>query len=173
MATTSGTTLRQFALCGFGGIGKTEIARESSRRYKSSFDAIFWVMADEIAKLNHHYQQISLRLGLEDPSDCKNQVVSREVVKGWLSNPRKHLSVSDELIQPGQARSEATWLLIFDNADDLMLLADYRPQGRGSILITSRDPLAKRMFTSRPSGMDLSPLSQEDSLSLSIISLSF
>jgi hypothetical protein len=166
IVTASGTALRQFALCGFGGIGKTEIAREFARRHKTCFDAVFWVVADEIAKLDHHYQQISLALGLEDPSECKSQVVSREIVKGWLSNPRKHLSGSDELVPLGQAGSEATWLLIFDNADDPMILADYWPQGSGSILITSRDPLAKNMFTRRPSGLDLGPLSQQDSLSL-------
>ena len=160
------TTLRQYALCGFGGIGKTEIAREFARRHKSSFDAVFWVIADEIAKLDEHYQQISLALGLEDSSECKSQVVSREIVKGWLSNPRKDLSHSDELVQSGHVRSEATWLLIFDNADDPMILADYWPQGSGSILVTSRDPLAKSMFTRRPSGSDLGPLTPHDSLSL-------
>ncbi|RAL14029.1 NB-ARC and TPR domain protein [Aspergillus homomorphus CBS 101889] len=162
----SSTGLRQFALCGFGGIGKTEIAREFSRRYKDRFDAVFWVVADEIAKLDHHYQQISLALGLEDASDCKSQVVSRELVKGWLSNPQKHLSGSDEPFQLDRAGSEATWLLIFDNADDPMVLADYWPQGSGSVLITSRDPLAISMFTRRPSGLSLGPLSQEDSLAL-------
>ena len=166
IVTASGTALQQFAICGFGGIGKTEIAREFCRRHRAAFDAVFWVTADEIAKLDHHYQQISLALGLEDPSECKSQVVSREIVKGWLSNPQKQLSGYDELGQPDQARSEATWLLVFDNADDPMILADYWPQGSGSILITSRDPLAKRIFTGRTSGLDLGPLTQQDSLSL-------
>lgn len=166
MMTASSGALRQFALCGFGGIGKTEIAREFSRRHKASFDAVFWVAADEIAKLDHHYQKISSTLGLEDSSECKSQVVSREIVKGWLSNPRRHLSGSDEYIEPGQARSEATWLLIFDNADDPIILANYWPQGSGSILITSRDPDAKNLFTGRPSGLDLGPLTPQDSLSL-------
>ncbi|KAI0103000.1 tetratricopeptide repeat domain-containing protein [Nemania sp. FL0031] len=164
--TTSSGARRQFALCGFGGIGKTEIAREFTRRHRDSFDAVFWVVADEVAKLDEHYQQISLALGLEDPSDCKSQVVSREIVKGWLSNPRKSLSSSEELGQSSQASAEATWLLVFDNADDPMILANYWPQGNGSILITSRDPLAKTMFTRKPSGLDLGPLTQQDSLSL-------
>jgi hypothetical protein len=166
IVTASGTALQHFALCGFGGVGKTEIAREFCRRHKATFDAVFWVTADETAKLDHHYQQISLALGLEDSSECKSQVVSREFVKGWLSNPQKYISGSDELGQPGQARSEATWLLVFDNADDPMILADYWPQGSGSILITSRDPLAKDMFTKRTSGLDLGPLTPKDSLSL-------
>jgi hypothetical protein len=164
--TASGSGLRQFALCGFGGIGKTEIAREFSRRHKTSFDAVFWVTADEIAKLDHHYQEISLALGLEDPAECKSQVVTREIVKGWLSNPRKYLSALDEFAQTGNSSSEATWLMVFDNADDPMILADYWPQGTGSILITSRDPLAKSMFTRRSSGLDLGPLTQQDSLIL-------
>lgn len=166
IVTASGTGLKQLALCGMGGIGKTEIAREFSHRHRAAFDAVFWVTADEIAKLDHHYQQISLALGLEDSSECKSHVVSREIVKGWLSNPQKCLSGYDELGQPGEARSEATWLLVFDNADDPMILADYWPQGSGSILITSRDPLAKSMFTGRTSGLDLGPLTQQDSLSL-------
>ncbi|KAJ4415136.1 hypothetical protein N0V82_007506 [Gnomoniopsis sp. IMI 355080] len=164
--TASGTGLRQFALCGFGGIGKTEVAREFARRHKDSFDAVFWVVADEVAKLDHHYQRISLTLGLESASECKSQVVSRETVKGWLSNPQHYLSTSGEAIRPGQATSEATWLLIFDNADDPMILADYWPQGSGSILITSRDPLAKNIFTRKPSGLDLGTLTQHESLSL-------
>lgn len=166
LVTGSGTTLRQFALCGFGGIGKTEIAREFCRLHKDAFDAVFWVTADEVAKLDNHYQQISLALGLEDASECKSQVVSREIVKGWLSCPRKQQSESEELSQPGESTSEATWLLIFDNADDPMILADYWPQGSGSILITSRDPMSKSIFTRRPSGLDLGPLTQQDSISL-------
>lgn len=143
-----------------------EIAREFARRHKDSFDAVFWVVADEIAKLDHHYQQISLALGLEDLSECKSQVVSREIVKVWLSNPRKHVPRSDDSVQPGDDSSEATWLLIFDNADDPKILTDYWPQGSGSILLTSRDPSSKDMFTRKPLGLDLGPLSQKDGLFL-------
>ncbi|PON30775.1 tetratricopeptide repeat domain-containing protein [Trichoderma gamsii] len=143
-----------------------EVARKFARRHRESFDAVFWVVADEIAKLDHQFQQISLALGLEISSECKSQAVNREFVKGWLSNSRKDLSAPDELMQPGQTGPETTWLLIFDNADDPVILADYWPQGSGSILITSRDPLAKSMFTRRPLGLNLAPLSKQDSLTL-------
>lgn len=109
--TASSTDLKQFALCGLGGIGKTEIAREFARRHKDSFDAVFWVVADEIAKLDHHYQQISLALGLEDSSECKSQVVSREIVKVWLSNPRKHVPRSDDSVQPDEDSNDPDGLL--------------------------------------------------------------
>lgn len=53
--TDSETSLQHFAFCGFGGIGKTEVAREFARRHRESFDAVFWVVADEIAKLDHYF----------------------------------------------------------------------------------------------------------------------
>lgn len=48
--------VRQFALCGLGGVGKTEIAREFALRHKYAFDAIFWVTADEPAKPDECFQ---------------------------------------------------------------------------------------------------------------------
>lgn len=164
--TASGAALRPFAICGFGGIGKTEIAREFYRRHAGDFDAVFWIVADEVAKLDHQFQEVSLALGLEDTSDCNSQVVSRELVKGWLSNPKKQIGTSDESLTIDGEKPNATWLLIFDNADDPTILADYWPQGSGSILITSRDPLVKSFFTRQESGIDLKPLSDQESLSL-------
>jgi hypothetical protein len=74
------------------------------------------------------------------------------------------VSGPDDFDHAGKSGPEATWLLIFDNADDPMILADYWPQGSGSMLITSHDPLSKTIFTRKPSGIDLEPLTKEDSL---------
>nr|POE88373.1 hypothetical protein CFP56_11602 [Quercus suber] len=137
-----------------------------SKTDMAAVDTVFWVIADETARLDEHFQQISLALGLENSSESKSQVVSREIVKGWLSHPYRDQMVAHGHEQFGSIRSEATWLLVFDNADDPMVLADYWPQGKGSILITSRDPQAKHMFSTRSSGMDLGPLPPHDSLSL-------
>ena len=46
--------LRQLALCGMGGMGKTEIANEFTLRNKEAFDAVFWMRADETAKLGQY-----------------------------------------------------------------------------------------------------------------------
>lgn len=40
LITQQASTLRQFALCGFGGLGKTEIAQEFARRHRDAFDAV-------------------------------------------------------------------------------------------------------------------------------------
>lgn len=48
--TASTSQLRLFALCGFGRIGKTGVAREFVRRHISYFDAVFWVEADDIVE---------------------------------------------------------------------------------------------------------------------------
>ncbi|KAJ6027965.1 tetratricopeptide repeat domain-containing protein [Penicillium herquei] len=87
--------------------------------YNNLHSAVLGVIVDKITKLNHHYQEISLALGLKDPSEYKSQVMTREI-----------------------------------------------PQGSRSILITSHNPLSKSIFTRRPSGLDLSPLTQQDSISL-------
>ena len=57
---------------------------------------------------------------------------------------------------------EADWLIIFDNANDPYLLTDYWPKGSGSVLVTSRDPIAKSLFCTQCSGLDLTPLSDGD-----------
>src|SRR6187402_2256760 len=78
----------------------------------------------------------------------------------WLSNPVKQSAQNMEnqkTISP-----LATWLLIFDNADDLDVLRDYWPSTEnGAIVITSRDPLAK-MFSTVTDGIDLEPLIPEE-----------
>ena len=150
--------LKQFALCGMGGLGKTEIATEFALRYKEKFDAVFWIRADGVAKMDACFSNIAVRLGLEDQVDSTNQVVSRELVKGWLSNPWKMISIEGR-----STRTTASWLIIFDNADDQYSLTDYWPlQGSGSVLITSRDPMAKSYFSTTSCGVDLEPFGDQE-----------
>lgn len=62
-------------------------------------------------------------------------------------------------------QSEATWLVILDNADNVDILDDLKPIfGSGSLLITSRDPLAKMAFSFTPVGIDLEPLSEDEAI---------
>lgn len=150
---------KHVVLCGMGGLGKTSLAIEFAYSRRAKFDAVFWIRADEVSKLETgkltdlvnpvdtsetfiflDFCQISSRLGLEDPGEARDPVISRDLARGWLSNSRRVLSQEGGIV--GQAG--ASWLLIFDNADRPDILRDYWPiSSNGSILVTSRDPLSR------------------------------
>lgn len=149
------TGLNTFALCGLGGLGKTQIAVEYMFTRLGNYDAVFWLQADTPEKLTAGFSKIALVLGLESNEGLSDPVASRELVKGWLAQPVGHAAQS-EAKQP-------RWLLIFDNADKPDLLHDFWPQdGQGSVLITSRDPLTKTQFYGK-TGTDLENLPIEES----------
>jgi hypothetical protein len=154
--------LSMFAICGPGGIGKTQVATEFVYASKGCYDAIFWVQADEHSKLSQGYTNIAIRLGLvlEDSADARDPIVVQDLVKGWLANPVKTYKQQEK--QP----ELATWLLICDNVDDPDILDDFMPfdyAGTGAILITSRDPLAKTyMYSKDEPGIILPPFTTEE-----------
>lgn len=159
-----GTHLRTFALCGPGGMGKTQIATEFVYRYKKEFDAIFWVHADGLPKLARDFAHNAVVLGLvpADSPDVRDHIMMRDLLSGWLANPVKsYQRLEDERVE------EATWLLVFDNVDNPDALDDYWPaDSSGSVLITSRDPLVKTYLYSRRGGITLQPLDILDATNL-------
>lgn len=152
-----------FALCGLGGVGKSQIAIEFAHSRKENFDAVFWAQADGTAKLDESYQKMAIELGLLDVIDAGDLVISRNVMMQWLSAPHGNSSISAETFPP---MKEIHWLLVLDNADDLEDLQDFWPiTPNGSILITSRDPLAKS-YAHLSSGIDLQPFESQDAAAL-------
>ncbi|EGX95344.1 NB-ARC and TPR domain protein [Cordyceps militaris CM01] len=152
-------SVRSFALCGMGGIGKTEIAVEYAYARQSKYDAIFFVTADGKTILSEQFARIATVLNIEDQSNTKDLTVSCEIVKGWLSNPVRSYDIAVS------AENEASWLLIFDNADDPSVLEDFWPStGSGSVLITSRDSVAKNQIFTANKGIDLEPFSPPDAV---------
>jgi hypothetical protein len=113
--------LQSYLIYGRRGIGKTQIALEYSRRYKDTYDAIFWIQCETSASLRTSFAEIAVALEL-DGAD-KNGHFEENLMKvlGWLRRTKKR------------------WLLIYDNAERGQLLRGYWPVGaRGSILLTSR-----------------------------------
>ena len=174
--------LKTFALCGVGGLGKTQIALEYIYSRKDKFDAVFWIHAADTARLANDFAEIAIRLGLEKAENVRDQTVARNLVLGWLSSsgqkdkkdkpkrtermPRARATSLRSLSATAKRTSNtAKWLLVFDNANTLADLRDYWPvSGVGSILVTSRDPLAKtRTYFHSPNGVDLEPFTTEES----------
>ena len=159
---------REFAICGLGGMGKTELAREFAFSREGHFDAVFWIEAEQDTQLSEGFAAIASQLGHTDTD--KDRVVARHIALEWLNNPVKrpssklHLGGGHHDSGSGDSSLKedselATWLLIFNNADDLALLKDFWPASRkGSVLLTSRDPVARH----GRSGINLEPLPLED-----------
>jgi hypothetical protein len=166
-ATNSGNSsvaLRSYAICGYGGTGKTQIAIEYGVSRQAKFDAVFLVQAENPGVIAESFGQIAMQLGLVDTIDNTDHVVSRDVAMKWLSNPTKTATTEGEDLTAEYEK--ANWLIIFDNADDPNVLRDYwPPTNSGSVLITSRNPMAKsRMFQS--TGIDIEGLPLDDAAKL-------
>ena len=155
---------KSFALCGFGGVGKSQIAVEYVFRHKAQYDAVFWIQADNDNSIADRFGQIATGLNLLNDTDKNDSVVSRNVVMEWLSNPVRESSTNVDY--DTSIPSLASWLLVFDNADDLDVLRDYLPfTGDGAIIVTSRDHLAKS-YSSINTGIDLEPFSSQEASTL-------
>ena len=157
----AGQTLKTFVIHGPAGIGKTQLAVEYMFTYWDTFDAIFYLSASQPDKLLAGYTQIALKLGLELRDTTDDQAASRELVKAWLADPVKS--------RPSFGASQAKWLMILDNADDpgAVLDNDFWPrEGRGSVLVTSQDPISKSALFFGETGMELNGLAEDEAASL-------
>jgi len=149
--------MKSFALCGIGGSGKTELAVEYVHSRRSEFDAVFWVSADNTDVLRQDFARIATDLDLLDTKDAQDLPYACHKVHEWLSVP-----VTSQ--EPASATSKnCTWLLVFDNADKTEVLNGFWPDATsGSVLVTSRDPLAKYQTHLADQGSDISPFSLSD-----------
>jgi tetratricopeptide (TPR) repeat protein/DNA-binding CsgD family transcriptional regulator len=107
------------AICGLGGVGKTQVALEYAYRHAGDYQAVFWTRADSRDTLVTGFLEIASVVGLPEQNE-QNQSVAISAVKAWLSQ-------------------HANWLLILDNADDLALLSEFLPSPLpGHLLLTTR-----------------------------------
>ncbi|KAF2810715.1 uncharacterized protein BDZ99DRAFT_287606 [Mytilinidion resinicola] len=150
-------TQKVFALCGLGGVGKTQVAMEYAFSRRDKFDAIFWIDSDQQTQFFEGFSAIASHLGHTETLD-QDRVVSRDIALEWLCNPRKRISANSPAPEVN-----ATWLLIFNNVDDGNHIQSFWPQcSLGSVLITSRDPLTKR----GREGVDLEPFEPDEAAEL-------
>jgi nucleoside phosphorylase/tetratricopeptide (TPR) repeat protein len=121
----------KIAICGLGGVGKTQIALELAyhMRERDSSCSIFWVPCTSYESIEQAFMTIAQIIGIHGvkPAEAKGRV------KAYLSQERA-----------------GKWLLICDNADDMDMwvqsstdapvLIDFLPQSeQGHILFTTRN----------------------------------
>jgi tetratricopeptide (TPR) repeat protein len=114
------------AICGLGGIGKTQTALEYTYKYHNYYQAVLWVTADTRERLTSDFVTCADLLNLPE-KDAQDQSLAIAAVKRWL-------------------KDHTDWLLIFDSADDLALARDFLPStSAGHILLTTRAQAMGRM----------------------------
>ncbi|KAK8128617.1 tetratricopeptide repeat domain-containing protein [Apiospora sp. TS-2023a] len=144
-----------FVLCGPAGVGKTQTALHFFHSMKSEFDIRFWIQGDSTDGLFAAYREISVRLGLETRDDSQDAVLTRELVKGWFTEPYEHFKDNTGRL--------LKWLVVIDNADNPDDVLDFWPyDGQGSIIITSRNRGSMTQNYFSESGSELASMTVED-----------
>jgi transcriptional regulator with XRE-family HTH domain len=107
------------ALCGLGGIGKTQVIVEYAYRHMDEYGTVLWVRADTLQTLNASFLMLAHLLNLPDKENGDQQRVVAAVMD-WLHTHKR-------------------WLLILDNADDLEQVMAFLPRyGEGQTVLTTR-----------------------------------
>jgi tetratricopeptide (TPR) repeat protein len=109
------------SVTGLGGVGKTQLALEYAVRHRDEYALVCLISAQSLAALQAGFARLCTTLGVP-------------------FQPRDPLEDLAPLAYAALDRV-ASWLLIFDNADDPALLFPYLPRsGAGHLLTTSRNP---------------------------------
>ena len=109
------------ALHGLPGVGKTQTALAYAARHRADYRAVFWVRAATREDLVAGFGALAALLDLPEKAAVE-QDIAVAAARRWLER-------------------ETGWLLIFDNADDLVLAREFLPAtSTGRSLLTTRDP---------------------------------
>jgi len=126
---------RPVAICGLGGIGKTQTVVQYTYLYSHEYKFVFWVTADSEGSIISGYVNVAKLLDLPLKNDSDQKLIVSAVLN-WFKN-------------------NENWLLVFDNADDPSVLRNLMPlNSKGHILFTSRAPLFEELGATSQIEMD-------------------
>lgn len=126
------------ALCGLGGMGKTQLSIHFARKFVDAYSSIFWLSGKDESTLKAGLAELAAQVvenrispSVDDAQEGERMV---QQARQWLS-------------QPGNDK----WLVVYDNYDDPRLpgmdnstgydIRHFFPhRAHGSILITTRSP---------------------------------
>jgi tetratricopeptide (TPR) repeat protein len=135
-------------ISGMGGIGKTELATEYVHRNIDSYEIIWWIRAEHQDRVRDALVKLGQRLELRQAT----------------SDSARDRTVA-AVLEALQSGAWSSWLLVFDNAANVLDLQKYMPASRpeGHVIITARQP-------NSPSRMDadfieVSPFTDAESVS--------
>ncbi|MBO3749695.1 tetratricopeptide repeat protein [Streptosporangiaceae bacterium NEAU-GS5] len=111
------------ALHGLGGVGKTQLAIEYAWRYRSHYEFVWWISADQRVLVPSALAGMAQTLNLPAAASVGIEEAADAVLKA---------------LQKGVPYRN--WLLIFDNAEEPEAITGFIPRGPGHVLITSRNP---------------------------------
>jgi len=132
-------------LYGLGGVGKTEIAAEYAHRYRTDYDLVWWVRAEQEDTIINSLIALGQRLRLPDFRGDERDYSADLVVDALVS---------------GEASEK--WLLIFDNAASAEIVSKYIPSGKGHVIITSRDTRWRQ--TLRTEGIEVAEFGEDETV---------
>jgi tetratricopeptide (TPR) repeat protein len=147
--------VKKVGVWGMGGAGKSQLALSYLQRYRTEYNATFWIQADQTASIDRDFLAIYRLLTGTTPSlsDPDPEDVKREVLV-WF------------------ARASGKYLVIFDGADslhqtdkDFVELSEYCPGSPNThVIITSRSSIAKSLSTF--GGVSVEELDESQSVEL-------